>query len=586
MEGCGSGKPHHHTCAVNAQSALTPESVESASTDAGETSALKPQNSAVNQSTTMTQCSSATGGGVGDGPRSSAVRDMSTREASDSSDNSSDKSRHDSTAANVTDVARMIEQEFEAGESDLEVLEGVDPDDFREFEDTPIVVAPREESSDDDGLQEEEVEPQVVSDESEYEEVWEEIDDEEDEATAPPQATSLPLELHDQEAQNRRGAELHTLLQEVLESLRQAKKPKVSAGAPAQLSSQNLNENFKEAVKLTARGSETSKESSARRTEEDADIECVLETPGRGGKAFSRGPAAGAASPPVASVQPRRVECSPADAPTAAAAVVPAQRPTQVQCPRASLPSVSSRTVPTRPPIQSGTKGSSSKTRVVKFSGTVVERSGFGSGAQCAQKTSATAPSPNSARPATQHLRCVCADCDKVFSNTTELDEHLKSDHGLDSDESPSRVDGAMQFLIFRCRFCDKVFRSKNGLGCHLPVHTGRYPHNCGLCGKGFIRRESVERHVNQLHRGMVEMCVSCQKMFYCRRDWEKHTEVCTGGGGALQQKKQQQHAISRREQKRVEQLTCWKCMKEFRLSCDLDDHAIQCWTQTSGRPK
>uniref|UniRef100_A0A3Q3FYJ9 C2H2-type domain-containing protein n=1 Tax=Labrus bergylta TaxID=56723 RepID=A0A3Q3FYJ9_9LABR len=63
-----------------------------------------------------------------------------------------------------------------------------------------------------------------------------------------------------------------------------------------------------------------------------------------------------------------------------------------------------------------------------------------------------------------------CSDCDKSFSQKTELRRHMFCHSGGGG---------------FLCSFCGKSLRDPHSLKSHERLHTGERPHRCPVCGKG-----------------------------------------------------------------------------------------------------
>ncbi|KAH6844966.1 hypothetical protein B0I37DRAFT_446923, partial [Chaetomium sp. MPI-CAGE-AT-0009] len=50
------------------------------------------------------------------------------------------------------------------------------------------------------------------------------------------------------------------------------------------------------------------------------------------------------------------------------------------------------------------------------------------------------------------------------------------------------------------CTYCGKGFSRKEHLERHLPTHTNVKPHCCSVCRLGFSRRDLLQRHFSTYH--------------------------------------------------------------------------------------
>ena len=76
-----------------------------------------------------------------------------------------------------------------------------------------------------------------------------------------------------------------------------------------------------------------------------------------------------------------------------------------------------------------------------------------------------------------------CTMCPKMFRWESSLTGHMAAAHN------------AGKALNLKCEYCGKQFADKSNLKNHRYTHTTEKPHHCGVCGRGYIRRDLMMTH-------------------------------------------------------------------------------------------
>ena len=124
-----------------------------------------------------------------------------------------------------------------------------------------------------------------------------------------------------------------------------------------------------------------------------------------------------------------------------------------------------------------------------------------------------------------------CHICGKMLSTEAILKRHVDTVHCVHGTQSYSceHCDGKLS----RNNYYDRHLKEVHGFQIRLNLDFARkefhYPHKCGECSKRFLRKESLERHMNTTHTSEREMfpCKFCEKMFNRRDTMKRHMNNC-----------------------------------------------------------
>jgi KRAB domain-containing zinc finger protein len=83
-----------------------------------------------------------------------------------------------------------------------------------------------------------------------------------------------------------------------------------------------------------------------------------------------------------------------------------------------------------------------------------------------------------------------CTYCDKLFTRTTYVDDHIRDEHPTEWSALPN------ESVENRCQHCDKVFPYPSILKTHLTSHK----YKCKFCEKIFTRLPNVDVHIKEEH--------------------------------------------------------------------------------------
>ena len=106
-----------------------------------------------------------------------------------------------------------------------------------------------------------------------------------------------------------------------------------------------------------------------------------------------------------------------------------------------------------------------------------------------------------------------CNSCDQRFYEKRLLDRHEEAAH--------------IQSGKFGCSICSKFFGSKDQLSRHMKIHLHVKDFVCFHCGRAFVQKTSMERHIDVVHYKMkLLICHACGKNFGQSGEMNRHIRI------------------------------------------------------------
>uniref|UniRef100_A0A2C9JRD2 C2H2-type domain-containing protein n=1 Tax=Biomphalaria glabrata TaxID=6526 RepID=A0A2C9JRD2_BIOGL len=109
-----------------------------------------------------------------------------------------------------------------------------------------------------------------------------------------------------------------------------------------------------------------------------------------------------------------------------------------------------------------------------------------------------------------------CENCDKVFTDPSNLQRHIRSQHV-----------GARSHA---CSECGKTFATSSGLKQHQHIHSSIKPFQCEVCLKAYTQFSNLCRH-KRMHADCRQQikCKDCGQAFSTVTSLSKHKRFCEG---------------------------------------------------------
>ena len=103
-----------------------------------------------------------------------------------------------------------------------------------------------------------------------------------------------------------------------------------------------------------------------------------------------------------------------------------------------------------------------------------------------------------------------CQQCLKIFSSKYVLDSHVKRTHEMaDSLEDGTSFNETLEG--YKCDNCGKRYLNRSGLKRHVNEAHGENRFECKQCGQFFPVKHSLERHIVNVHHPLRHSCPICK---------------------------------------------------------------------------
>ena len=114
-------------------------------------------------------------------------------------------------------------------------------------------------------------------------------------------------------------------------------------------------------------------------------------------------------------------------------------------------------------------------------------------------------------RPSQQHAAeaaqagIVIAPSSSSVTPSSSTTDKRSTDEDLALAETQRLVANIQRTNVFGCPVCRRAFSQRSEMERHLTTHSSPKPHLCGICGKGFARKDNLKEHRLSVHPTAVD---------------------------------------------------------------------------------
>ena len=113
------------------------------------------------------------------------------------------------------------------------------------------------------------------------------------------------------------------------------------------------------------------------------------------------------------------------------------------------------------------------------------------------------------------HANYNCSSCNHRFFTADDLEAHLNVEHGIDTKKN-------------YCKDCKQPIKVDQQHTCHFHFANKEkkkhVPFKCAICRKEFATKNTMKRHIEQIHEGKTYSCDQCTRTFTAPNSLKKVT--------------------------------------------------------------
>ena len=166
-----------------------------------------------------------------------------------------------------------------------------------------------------------------------------------------------------------------------------------------------------------------------------------------------------------------------------------------------------------------------------------------------------------------------------------KIETSSAAEKGIVHSAAPTKTNTMIQYQkdengLFTCPHCDYKKSNQSTMHYHMKKHQEELTHQCKLCKKGFLQKQTLDLHMRSKHPEHTKTKGEDAKKFKCPFDGCEFSSLTKGNCIIhclrIHYREEMEEIMQVHDETKT--ITCTECDQEFHNSCSFYYHAKQCF--------